>query len=38
MLKLDDKVVKEPLGKKAYKVFSNRIKATIFFEKMENDA
>ena len=38
MLKLDDKVVKEPLGKKAYKVFSNRIKATIFFEKLENEA
>ena len=38
MLKLDDKLVKEPLGKKAYKVFSNRIKATIFFEKMENEA
>ncbi len=38
MLKLDDKLVKEPLGKKAYKVFSNRIKATIFFEKIETDA
>ena len=37
MLKLDDKLVKEPIGKKAYKVFSNRIKATIFFEKMENE-
>ena len=38
MLKLDDKIVKEPLGKKAYKVFSNRIKATIFFEQLENEA
>ena len=36
MLKLDDKIVKEPLGMKAYKVFSTRIKATIFFEKAEN--
>ena len=38
MLKLDDSIVKEPLGKKAYKVFSNRIKATIFFEKIETEA
>ncbi len=38
MLKLDDSIVKEPLGKKAYKVFSNRIKATIFFEKLESEA
>ena len=37
MLKIDDKVVKEPLGIKAYKVFSNRIKATIFFEKEESN-
>ena len=38
MLKLDESIVKEPLGKKAYKVFSNRIKATIFFEKIESEA
>ena len=38
MLKLDYSIVKEPLGKKAYKVFSNRIKATIFFEKIETEA
>ena len=38
MLKLDDSIVKEPLGKKAYKVFSNKIKATIFFEKLESEA
>ena len=38
MLKLDDNLVKEPLGIKAYKVFSNRIKATIFFEKIESAA
>ena len=38
MLKLDGNIVKEPLGKKAYKVFSNRIKATIFFEKLESEA
>ena len=37
MLKLDDNLVSEPLGIKAYKVFSNRIKATIFFEKIENE-
>ena len=28
---------KKPLGKKAYKVFSERIKATIFFEKVESE-
>ena len=38
MLKLDENIVKKPLGKKAYKVFSNRIKATIFFEKIESEA
>jgi valyl-tRNA synthetase len=38
MLKLGDNIVKEPLGIKAYKVFSNRIKATIFFEKVESEA
>ena len=36
MLKLDEKLVKKPLGINAYKVFSNRIKATIFFEKEED--
>ena len=38
MLKLEDHIVKEPLGMKAYKVFSNRIKAKIFFEKIETEA
>ena len=38
MLKLDSNVVKKPLGIKAYKVFSNRVKATIFFEKVESEA
>ena len=38
MLKLDNNLVKEPLGLKAYKVFSNRIKATIYFEKIETEA
>ena len=38
MLKLDQSIVKKPLGQKAYKVFSNRIKATIFFEKIETKA
>ena len=37
MLKLKDNVVDKPLGIKAYKVFSNRIKATIFFEKVESE-
>jgi valyl-tRNA synthetase len=38
LLKLDDHIVKEPLGIKAYKVFSNRVKAQIFFEKVETEA
>ncbi|MBR6948555.1 MAG: valine--tRNA ligase [Bacilli bacterium] len=38
MLKLDNNLVKEPLGLKAYKVFSNRVKATIYFEKIETEA
>ena len=38
MLKLDNSVVKEPLGIKAYKVFSERVKARIFFEKVETEA
>ena len=38
MLKLEGNVVKEPLGIKAYKVFSNRVKARIFFEKIETEA
>ncbi len=38
MLKLDDSLVSEPLGIKSYKVFSKRVKATIFFEKMETEA
>lgn len=38
MLKIKDNIVKEPLGIKAYKVFSNRIKAIIYFEKIETEA
>ena len=38
MLKLDDNIVTEPLNIKSYKVFSNRIKAIIFFEKIESEA
>ena len=38
MLKIQDNIVKEPLGIKAYKVFSNRIKAKIFFERVETEA
>ena len=38
MLKLENNVVSKPLGIKAYKVFSNHIKAHIFFEKIETEA
>ena len=38
MLKLQENIVNEPLGIKAYKVFSSRIKAQIFFEKIETEA
>jgi valyl-tRNA synthetase len=33
LLKLSDNVINEPLGMNAYKVFSQRVKATIYFEK-----
>ena len=38
MLKLEDNLVHEPLGMKAYRVFSTRVKAEIFFEKIETEA
>ncbi len=38
LLKLSDNVINEPLGMNAYKVFSTRVKATIFFEKQMSDA
>ena len=38
MLKLKNNVVKKPLGMKAYKVFSERVKARIFFERVETEA
>ena len=38
MLKIKDNIVKEPLGMKAYKVFSTRVKAQIFFERIETEA
>ncbi len=38
MLKLDNSLVDKPTGAKAYKVFSNRVKATIFFDKVETEA
>ena len=38
MLKIKDNIVKKPLGMKAYKVFSTRVKAEIFFEKIETEA
>ena len=37
MLKIKDNIVKKPLGIKAYKVFSSRVKAEIFFEKIETE-
>ena len=38
MLKLDEtNIIREPLGIKAYKVFSSRVKAQIFFEKVETE-
>ena len=37
LLKLKENIVKKPLGIKAYKVFSNRVKAQIFFEKIETE-
>ncbi len=38
MLKIEQHLVKKPLAIKAYKVISNRVKATIFFEKVETEA
>ena len=32
-----ENIIKKPLGIKAYKVFSNRVKATIFFEKEQTE-
>ena len=38
MLKLDDEaLINEPLQIKSYKVFSNKVKATIYFEKIETE-
>ena len=38
MLKIKENIIKKPLGIKAYKVFSSRVKAQIFFEKIETEA
>ena len=38
MLKIRDNIIRKPLGMKAYKVFSGRVKAQIFFEKIETEA
>jgi len=38
MLKIQDNIIKKPLGMKAYKVFSGSVKAQIFFEKQESEA
>ena len=37
MLKIKDNIVDSPTGETAYKVFSNRVKATIFFDKQETE-
>ena len=37
LLKLENSIVKKPLEIKSYKVFSNKVKATIFFEKVETE-
>ena len=37
MLKLEDNIIKKPLGITSYKVFSSKIKATIFFEKLKDE-
>ena len=37
MLKMSENIVKEPLDIKSYKVFSNRVKATILKEKIETE-
>ncbi len=37
MLKIKENIVDKPLGIKTYKVFSSRIKAQIFFEKLETE-
>ena len=38
MLKLEDNLITKPLGIKSYRVFSSRVKAQIFFEKVETEA
>ena len=38
MLKLENNLITKPLGIKAYKVFSSKVKAQIFFEKIESEA
>ena len=38
MLKIKDNIIKKPLGMKAYKVFSARVRAQIFFERIETEA
>ena len=38
MLKIKDNLINKPLGIKAYRVFSGRVKARIFFEKVETEA
>ena len=38
ILKIEDSLISEPLSITSYKVFSNNIKATIYFEKVETSA
>ena len=37
MLKIKDHIVTEPLGIKAYNVFTSKIRATIYFEQLESE-
>ena len=38
MLKIKENIITKPLGIKSYKVFSTKVKAQIFFEKIESEA
>ena len=38
MLKIKENIITKPLGIKSYKVFSSRVSAQIFFEKIESEA
>ena len=38
LLKLDENIINKPLDTTSYKVFSHKVKATIYFEKVETEA